>query len=335
MRLLLCRARNPERRWLLRGSGKTLLDDMSFDLVIFDCDGVLVDSELISCRCLIETLRGYGIETTLEEVFATFLGRSTRSIADHYRAAGLRIPDDFPAELRARVRRAFADELRPIANIEMVLRRLAALYCVASSSDLDRVEFSLALTGLSELFSGRIFTAQMVANGKPAPDLFLYAAAEMKAAPLTRPHLRDDGDERWSKPKQAGTPDHGRHDGTRGRPAGHAGAGPAWRRHARCRRCQGVSFHPRCDGRNVRHRRTHAADRARDGGSSHSQTPRLHLAAHHGSGESRNHAKCSWSPWRALTFEGPWHVCRTLRAKGPSHDSGVRRGVDRSVRRST
>lgn len=156
---------------------------MSFDLVIFDCDGVLIDSELISCRCLIETLRGYGIEATLEEVFAAFLGRSTRSIAEHYRAAGLNIPDDFPAELRTRVRQAFAAELRPIENIETVLRRLAAVYCVASSSDLDRVEFSLALTGLSDLFSGRIFTAQMVANGKPAPDLFLYAAARMNAAP--------------------------------------------------------------------------------------------------------------------------------------------------------
>jgi HAD superfamily hydrolase (TIGR01509 family) len=156
---------------------------MSFDLVIFDCDGVLIDSELISCRCLIETLRGYGIETTLEEVFAAFLGRSTRSIAEHYRAAGRKIPDDFPAELRTRVRQAFAAELRPIENIETVLRRLAAVYCVASSSDLDRVEFSLALTGLSDLFSGRIFTAQMVPNGKPAPDLFLYAAARMNAAP--------------------------------------------------------------------------------------------------------------------------------------------------------
>ncbi|WP_029350139.1 HAD family hydrolase [Bosea sp. 117] len=155
---------------------------MSFDLVIFDCDGVLVDSELISCRCLIDTLRGYGIETTFEEVFATFLGRSTTTIAEHYRAAGLRIPDNFQAELKTRVRQAFAAELRPIANIETVLRRLAAVYCVASSSDLDRVEFSLELTGLSDLFSGRIFTAQMVANGKPAPDLFLYAAARMGAA---------------------------------------------------------------------------------------------------------------------------------------------------------
>lgn len=156
---------------------------MHFDLVIFDCDGVLVDSELISCRCLVETLRGHGIEATLEEVFASFLGRSTRSIVAHYRRAGHAVPDGFPAELRARIRQAFAAELRPIDNIETVLRRLGGACCVASSSDLDRVELSLALTGLSELFAGRIFTAQMVENGKPAPDLFLYAADKMKVAP--------------------------------------------------------------------------------------------------------------------------------------------------------
>lgn len=168
------------------GSGGSRADAadtiMSFDLIIFDCDGVLVDSEVLSCRCLIETLRDYGIETSLDEVFRNFLGRSTISIIEHYRAAGHAIPDDFPSVLRGRIRHAFAAELRPIENIENVLRRLAARFCVASSSDLDRLEFSLALTGLSELFGERIFSAQMVANGKPAPDLFLLAAARMNVA---------------------------------------------------------------------------------------------------------------------------------------------------------
>lgn len=156
---------------------------MDFSLVIFDCDGVLVDSEVLSCRCLIETLRGYGIEATLEDVFGNFLGRSTPSIIEHYRVAGHVIPDDFPIVLRARVRQAFAAELQPIEDIEHVLARLGGAHCVASSSDLDRVEFSLALTGLADQFSGRIFTAQMVARGKPAPDLFLHAAAHMGAEP--------------------------------------------------------------------------------------------------------------------------------------------------------
>jgi HAD superfamily hydrolase (TIGR01509 family) len=156
---------------------------MDFDLVIFDCDGVLVDSEVLSCRCLSETLRGYGIEVSLEEVFQRFLGRSTASILDHYRAAGHLVPNDFPDVLRRRLRCAFAAELKPIEHIDGVLRRLAGAYCVASSSDLDRVQFSLGLTGLSDLIGERIFTAQMVANGKPAPDLFLLAAARMGASP--------------------------------------------------------------------------------------------------------------------------------------------------------
>lgn len=164
---------------------------MDFDLVIFDCDGVLVDSEILSGRCLVETLRGYGIETDLDEVFASFLGRSTTSIVQHYRAAGHALPDDFPQVLRAQVRRAFAAELRPIDDIAGVLRRLAGACCVASSSDLDRVEFSLRLTGLSELIGDRIFTAQMVANGKPAPDLFLHAAAHMGASPVATLVIED------------------------------------------------------------------------------------------------------------------------------------------------
>lgn len=156
---------------------------MGFDLVIFDCDGVLVDSEVISCRCLVEALGESGITATLDEVFSTFLGRSTPTVLQHYRDRGHAIGDGFVAALRTRIRRAFAAELRPIESIEDVLRGLASAYCVASSSDLDRVEFSLTLTGLAELFAGRLYTAQMVARGKPAPDLFLYAADRMGVAP--------------------------------------------------------------------------------------------------------------------------------------------------------
>lgn len=156
---------------------------MSFDLVIFDCDGVLVDSEILSCRCLSEVLGRYGVAIGVDEVFHRFLGRSTVSIVSELRAAGYAIPDDFPQVLRRDIRNAFAAELKPIENIVDVVRRLARKYCVASSSDLDRVEFSLGLTGLAELFDGRIFTAQMVKHGKPAPDLFLLAAERMEVSP--------------------------------------------------------------------------------------------------------------------------------------------------------
>jgi HAD superfamily hydrolase (TIGR01509 family) len=155
----------------------------NYELVIFDCDGVLVDSETLSCACLAELLRRHGIEVELEAVFERFLGRSISAVAEHFKALGRAMPADFPAELRGLVRTSFAKSLRAMTGIESVLQTLDIAYCVASSSDLERVNYSLELTGLSERFAGRMFTAQMVQAGKPAPDLFLYAATRMAAEP--------------------------------------------------------------------------------------------------------------------------------------------------------
>ena len=154
-----------------------------YDLVIFDCDGVLVDSETLSCSCLVELLQRHGIDVELEVVFERFLGRSISAVADHFMALGRVMPADFTAELRLLVRRSFAQSLRAMAGVESVLRLLDTAYCVASSSDLERVNFSLQMTGLSAQFADRVYTAQMVQSGKPAPDLFLYAAARMSAEP--------------------------------------------------------------------------------------------------------------------------------------------------------
>ena len=154
-----------------------------FDLVIFDCDGVLVDSEMLSCACLMELLGRHGIAVGLDDVFERFLGRSIAAVADHFTALGRVMPAEFPAELSAGVRRSFAQSLQAMAGVETVLQTLDTAYCVASSSDLERVNFSLELAGLRAPFAGRMFTAQMVQNGKPAPDLFLYAAASMVVAP--------------------------------------------------------------------------------------------------------------------------------------------------------
>jgi HAD superfamily hydrolase (TIGR01509 family) len=154
-----------------------------FDLIIFDCDGVLVDSEVLSCRCLMDLLRRHEIDADFDIVFERFLGRSVRAVTDHYRAHGRAIPRSFAVELRALVRESFAASLTPIPDVAKLLRGLDASYCVASSSDLDRVNFSLELTGLANLFIGKMFTAQMVRRGKPAPDLFLHAAASMGADP--------------------------------------------------------------------------------------------------------------------------------------------------------
>jgi HAD superfamily hydrolase (TIGR01509 family) len=156
---------------------------MDFELVIFDCDGVLVDSELLSCGCLSEALASHGIHVEIGTILDLFLGRSTAAVIDHYRALGWTIPEHFSADLAARIRRAFAASLRPMPGVEAVLRALDTAYCVASSSDRDRVAHALALTGLAELFDDRLFSAQMVQHGKPAPDLFLHAASAMNAEP--------------------------------------------------------------------------------------------------------------------------------------------------------
>jgi HAD superfamily hydrolase (TIGR01509 family) len=153
------------------------------DLVIFDCDGVLVDSEVLSCQCLSEVLGARGIALSEDEVVELFLGRSTAALLSYYKDDQRFDPEIVLPELKARVLERFSEQLRPIPGIEAVVSQLESPSCVASSSDLDRVSRSLALTGLAPLFGDRLFTAQMVARGKPAPDLFLYAAEQMQVAP--------------------------------------------------------------------------------------------------------------------------------------------------------
>jgi HAD superfamily hydrolase (TIGR01509 family) len=153
------------------------------DLIIFDCDGVLVDSEVLSCRCLSKVLAGYGIDLGLDQALDLFLGRSMTAVVEHYEALGRPIPEQFSTELTAAVRAAFLSALRPIEGVNSVLEGLQIPYCVASSSDVDRVSLSLSLTGLAPHFDGRLYTSQMVERGKPAPDLFLYAAERMQADP--------------------------------------------------------------------------------------------------------------------------------------------------------
>jgi HAD superfamily hydrolase (TIGR01509 family) len=159
------------------------LHQPGLDLIIFDCDGVLVDSEVLSCRCLCEVLARCGIKLELDEALELFLGRSTGAVLQHYGAHGRALPDNFLSDLKACVRQAFQSSLQPIPGVGSLLSSLRVPHCVASSSDLDRVTFSLARAGLAVHFDGWLYTAQMVAHGKPAPDLFLYAAAKMQAEP--------------------------------------------------------------------------------------------------------------------------------------------------------
>ena len=156
-------------------------------LVIFDCDGVLVDSEPIALEVLVEALALKGIAMDADGAAERFLGRSIGSMADVVRHEfNVEIDQDFLSHMREALYARFRRELRPIAGIERVVTALKAQgisWCVASSSQRERIELSLAATGLLDLFTPSIFSATMVENGKPAPDLFLHAAAEMGADP--------------------------------------------------------------------------------------------------------------------------------------------------------
>jgi HAD superfamily hydrolase (TIGR01509 family) len=156
----------------------------SFDLVIFDCDGVLVDSEIISASTLADNLARVGFPVDLDYVNEHYLGRSFPVIADDYRRRiGRPLPPDFAEAWYADLFAAFRRELRPITDAADVLRRLATPKCVASSSAPARLALSLEVTGLAPLCGRHVFDASMVRRGKPAPDLFLYCARQMGAVP--------------------------------------------------------------------------------------------------------------------------------------------------------
>jgi HAD superfamily hydrolase (TIGR01509 family) len=155
-----------------------------FDLVIFDCDGVLVDSEVISCRAHAEVLSGHGYPITADQVFDRFLGRSTRqATAEVEIELGRSLPDDFTARLQDQLYRAFEADLEAMSGIGAALDVIDLPVCVASSGSHQRMRVSLGATRLHDRFAPNIFSASQVEHGKPAPDLFLFAAAQMKAAP--------------------------------------------------------------------------------------------------------------------------------------------------------
>ena len=160
------------------------LDPPATALVIFDCDGVLVDSEPIALRLLVETLARAGLHLSPGEADALFLGRSLASTREIVaREYGVTVTDAALDAMRAALYAAFRAELAPIPHIAEALDALPCPYCVASSSQPERVALSLAVTGLWPRFEGRAFSATMVAKGKPAPDLFLFAAETLGYPP--------------------------------------------------------------------------------------------------------------------------------------------------------
>jgi len=156
----------------------------NFDLIIFDCDGVLVDSEVISCRTHAEMLTRHGYPISAEPVHDRFLGRSSREARLEIETElGRAFPDQLDLELRAELYRSFAESLQAISGIEQALRGISPPVCVASSGSPERIRTSLTLVSLYEHFAPNVFSAVQVKNGKPAPDLFLFAASQMQVPP--------------------------------------------------------------------------------------------------------------------------------------------------------
>jgi HAD superfamily hydrolase (TIGR01509 family) len=152
-------------------------------LLIFDCDGVLVDSEALSCRIDAEFLTGLGVPYTADEIARQFVGVSLKDmIARIETDRGCKLPEDFGERLNRTLFARFETDLKPIAGIREAILALPFRRCVASSSTPERIAFSLRVTGLADLFD-HIFSSTEVARGKPAPDLFLHAAARMGAPP--------------------------------------------------------------------------------------------------------------------------------------------------------
>jgi len=153
-------------------------------LVIFDCDGVLVDSERIAVRIDVQVLAVMGWAMSEEEVVERFVGRTDEHMrAELERHLGRSLAPDWDAPYAERYREAIDRELRPVTGIVDALDRIPIPTCVASSGSHDKMRMTLGRTGLYERFAGRIFSTSEVARSKPAPDLFLHAAARMGAAP--------------------------------------------------------------------------------------------------------------------------------------------------------
>jgi HAD superfamily hydrolase (TIGR01509 family) len=151
---------------------------MNFDLVIFDCDGVLVDSELLSAKVLMAQLKELGIDLSLQQFRTEFLGRSFASAALQLKArTGVDLPEHFARDYFIRLNKLFATDLKPMPGVEQVLKALKVPHCVASGSIPPRLDYSMKVCGLDTHFGAHVYSAALVKNAKPAPDLFLHAAA--------------------------------------------------------------------------------------------------------------------------------------------------------------
>ncbi|MFP3801898.1 HAD family hydrolase [Paraburkholderia sp. SIMBA_027] len=154
------------------------------NLVIFDCDGVLVDSEQLGLSILAKMLRKLGVDISDEVAISRFRGRRiAECLAEIEGSHGITLPSDFERRFRSEAQNSFASDLQAVDGVVDALNVIQARTCVASSAPLDKIHFTLSLTGLLARFAGRIFSAYEVQSWKPDPTLFRHAARMMDSVP--------------------------------------------------------------------------------------------------------------------------------------------------------
>lgn len=151
----------------------------SFSAVLWDCDGVLIDSEVLACSACVNILNAHGIAISLDEYIEKFMGKNLAQILEETSFNGI-----FPTErLKERQRALFEKDLRGMSGILQVLNSITRPMAVASGSAMARLEHTLSLTGLLSYFQGHVYSSESVEKGKPAPDVFLLAAEKLGVAP--------------------------------------------------------------------------------------------------------------------------------------------------------
>jgi len=153
---------------------------MKYKCIIFDCDGILVDSEAISSKVFIEMAKSLGVNIDLEFAIENFSGVSIKTTLEYIaNKAGKELPENFEKEFRRRTFELFKTDLKPVKGVSELLDKINVPCCVASSGPREKLQLSLTTTNLFHKFENRIFSSYDIGSWKPNPEIFLYAAKEM------------------------------------------------------------------------------------------------------------------------------------------------------------
>jgi HAD superfamily hydrolase (TIGR01509 family) len=152
--------------------------------IIFDCDGVLVDSEEISNKVLLSMAKEFGLRMTIEEAIMSFSGKSLKDCFQQIEnRVNQKLPPDFEKIYRKQSYEAFRTELKPVKGVKQFIDSLSIAYCVASSGPVEKIKSNLMITGLASKFGENIFSSYQINNWKPNPEIFLFASREMGVLP--------------------------------------------------------------------------------------------------------------------------------------------------------